>query len=95
MCERRWDIRRRALGLLVSAALLALVLHGDLPHPHHDKVSAQNCPVCQLGKTSVLRPAVQAEAEPPSASEPNPPREESSRTAEPVFHSEFTRAPPV
>ena len=95
MSECRWDTARRIVGLLALGALLGLVFHGALPHPHHDEVSAQNCPVCHLGKTAALQPTVQPKTEAPLTSEPNPPDKESARTADPAFDLESTRAPPL
>ena len=95
MSERRWDIRRWVIGLLLLGALVPFALHSALSHQHHDQVSARNCQVCQLGKTAILQPAIQVDTEPPSAIEPNPPGEEISRPAGPARHSELSRAPPA
>jgi hypothetical protein len=95
MSERRWDNRRRVTGLLAMGALFLFVFHGALPHQHHDQTSAQNCQVCQLGHSPVQQPVVQANTEPPTASEANPPSEEAFRVLDPVFLADLTRAPPV
>ena len=76
-------------------ALFLFVFHGALPHQHHDQTSAQNCQVCQVGKTPLLQPIIEVDSEPPADCKAIVPSENSPQFLEPLFLSELTRAPPA
>ena len=95
MLGRSRKTRSRAVSLLVVAAMLLFAAHTVLPHRHSDMSSERNCQVRQLGHSPVQQPIVQANTEPPTASEANPPSEDAFRELDPVFLAELTRAPPA
>ena len=95
MFGRSRKTRSRAVSLLVVAAILLFAAHTVLPHQHSDMSLERNCQVCQLGHSPVQQPVVQANTEPPTASEANPPGADAFREFDPVFLADLTRAPPV